>query len=591
MIKKIFGVLFCLTIFSIPTLMSIPVYAATVISSTEGIVGTPVTISDLTNGVSYNIRWDDEVLKSGIVPSGGAISFYVPETPGGSHTVEVENPVGTSVFISAYNVVPSITISPNSGSIDTPVAVVGKGFSALESDIYVTYDSIVVAPSSNADQNGSWFAQFFTPASAGGLHYISAIGESTSIYNIERQAFTVSPRISINPVSGCVGTSVTVKGTGFVALESGIGITFDSRTVRSGIISQSDGTWTSTFNVPDSSNGPKIVEASGISTSSFNIPDSIFTVMASVFIDPDNGNIGDTINITGKGFEDDEDGIVITYDGQVLLKDIAANSEGDWTASVKIPASTSGIHDFGAYGSMTTTLNCAGTAVIIRPKITIDPDGGNVGDVISINGSGFNGQRPLTITFGDESVLFGAQTDSNGSFTSSLTIPEGRSGPIEIVVSDSTGQASGIFEVETIPPPVPQLLSPVNAGRVGFIGSSRVNFDWTDVSDPSGVYYTLEIALEPDFLSPLFIFSDLDSSQYSLSDSEALPHGKYYWRIRAIDGASNASTWTEPFLVKVSVLTVEMFILIVAVVVILIVLVLLLIIKLRRGKRKAFVSG
>ena len=46
-----------------------------------------------------------------------------------------------------------------------------------------------------------------------------------------------------------------------------------------------------------------------------------------------------------------------------------------------------------------------------------------------------------------------------------------------------------------------------------------------------------------DFSSPLLVQSSLAVSEYTLTD--VLPSGTYYWRVRAVDGAGNASGWTS----------------------------------------------
>jgi hypothetical protein len=44
--------------------------------------------------------------------------------------------------------------------------------------------------------------------------------------------------------------------------------------------------------------------------------------------------------------------------------------------------------------------------------------------------------------------------------------------------------------------------------------------------------------------------SGLAVSEYKSTNAEALPHGEYYWRIRAVDGAGNAGDWTAPTLLQ-----------------------------------------
>jgi len=53
-------------------------------SPAMGIVGLEVTITGLTEGNSYKIKWDAEIYKQGVVGSGGSIFFIVPDAYGES---------------------------------------------------------------------------------------------------------------------------------------------------------------------------------------------------------------------------------------------------------------------------------------------------------------------------------------------------------------------------------------------------------------------------------------------------------------------------------------------------------------------------
>ena len=79
---------------------------------------------------------------------------------------------------------------------------------------------------------------------------------------------------------------------------------------------------------------------------------------------------------------------------------------------------------------------------------------------------------------------------------------------------------------------------------------SQVFFDWEDVTDPSGVKYTLQVATDADFTNVILQKPDLTESEYTLTDEEKLEsvgeEEPYYWRVRAVDGAFNNSAWTTP---------------------------------------------
>jgi hypothetical protein len=71
-------------------------------------------------------------------------------------------------------------------------------------------------------------------------------------------------------------------------------------------------------------------------------------------------------------------------------------------------------------------------------------------------------------------------------------------------------------------------------------------FEWTSVSDPSGVTYQIQIDNDADFGSPVYYAVDLTDNTHTLTDENALGMFiKYFWRVRAKDGAGNIGDWSE----------------------------------------------
>ncbi|MBM4462041.1 MAG: hypothetical protein FJ012_01735 [Chloroflexi bacterium] len=100
------------------------------------------------------------------------------------------------------------------------------------------------------------------------------------------------------------------------------------------------------------------------------------------------------------------------------------------------------------------------------------------------------------------------------------------------------------WTVDTTPPSAPTLLTPANEAR---FSKKTPTLDWSDVTDASGVTYSLQIDDNADFSSPIISRQGLTGSTYTLTGGEALSKGTYYWRVRAVDGAGNVSAWTAPF--------------------------------------------
>ena len=89
-------------------------------------------------------------------------------------------------------------------------------------------------------------------------------------------------------------------------------------------------------------------------------------------------------------------------------------------------------------------------------------------------------------------------------------------------------------------PSVPTLVSPADGTTTD---DTTPTFDWFDVTDPSGVTYTLEIGT--------LTKTGLTTSTYTLTSGEALSDGNYSWHVRAVDGASNVGDWSDAWTLKV----------------------------------------
>jgi predicted phage tail protein len=107
------------------------------------------------------------------------------------------------------------------------------------------------------------------------------------------------------------------------------------------------------------------------------------------------------------------------------------------------------------------------------------------------------------------------------------------------VAGNSTAASNNPFSftLDTVAPPAPTLLSPPDGSM---LTNSLVLMDWSDVSDPSGITYTVEVDDDSLFGSPLISQAGLSASLYQTN----IPDGAWYWRVRAVDGAGNASAWS-----------------------------------------------
>lgn len=89
------------------------------------------------------------------------------------------------------------------------------------------------------------------------------------------------------------------------------------------------------------------------------------------------------------------------------------------------------------------------------------------------------------------------------------------------------------------------LSSPIDQAQ---INNNKPSFDWQDVSDPSGVTYSLLVDNDNTFGSPEISASALATSAFTpTAATPALTDGIYYWKVNANDGDGNVGPFSSVF--------------------------------------------
>ncbi|MEA3442030.1 MAG: Ig-like domain-containing protein [Chloroflexota bacterium] len=242
----------------------------------EGPVGTEVTMKGTGFGEdedNIELRYyfdgsDYETVKEGIDADeygSWGVTFTVPASSKGDHKIDAKGDDSSLSEVEdiTFEVKPGISVSKSSGSVSDIVTVKGSGFDEEEEDVKITYDDEVVKQT-EADENGNWETSFEVPASTKGNHKIDAYGSSTSATTISDKEFTVSPKVTLTPTSGDVGTSLSGSGTGFAGSKS-VTVKYDATQVATAT-SNSKGSFSTSFSAPKSKHGEHTVtvtDASG----------------------------------------------------------------------------------------------------------------------------------------------------------------------------------------------------------------------------------------------------------------------------------------------------------------------------------------
>jgi hypothetical protein len=472
-----------------------------------------------------------------------------------------------------------ISLSPTSGVPGEDVRVSGSNFTPSKYvDIYFDVngdgkwttnewmDDAIVGG------DGRFQATFEVPESYKGAHIVHAQEDSTNAYVAEAY-FTVKPGLAVDPEDGPVGTNVTVTGQGFAEDEESIELRYylasNYETVAENIHADENGSWETSFLVPSSAQGNHRIDAKGETSALSVVKDATFKVTPSISLADSSGSPGQNITMTGHGFYAGDRYIKILFAGEEAETEIIrADDNGHWQGNFTVPEMPIGTYNVTAEGELTPGGDVTLLSFEIKPGLVLSPNEGHVGTDLTVTGYGFPINEDVNIMY-DGSQIETAETDDQGSFEAGFVVPRSQHGARQVAARDAAGNnATTIFTMESTPPGTPELISPPDGSRVGVVVGIRPTFEWSAVPpDPSGVYYSLQIAASANvtaagnFSDPKVTVQNIAGTNYTLNALEALPYGTYYWIVQAVDGAANAGNWTAARSFRAGILPLWAFIL------------------------------
>ncbi len=267
----------------------------------------------------------------------------------------------------------------------------------------------------------------------------------------------------MTPVTGTVGTRVTISCTGYASNDN-ITIAFGTNSdVQSALASQ-HGSFTAGFTVDVQCYGTTTITARGIGSAikSFHILPEVVSVM------PAAGTVGTIITIIGTGYAAG-DVVRIDLGKTATIQKVVASNYGSFTVSFTV--------DTQVYG--TTTIIANGTRSIaavntffIYPEIMVTPNRGTVGTTVIVAGTGYAANDFITVKFRVNINTQQLSASNNGSFSTTFTVNEQNPGTTTIIAvgGNSVVNAVKIFRIlpEIRINPVIDTVMP-NKGTVGTV--------------------------------------------------------------------------------------------------------------------------
>ena len=359
----------------------------------------------------------------------GAATFamLIPTATAGAHMVTISDGVN-SVNV-PFTIIPKVTISPTKGPVGMAVTVTGSGFSAgYTVSVYIGGKPLGSALS---DSTGAVTVAGAVPTLDAGAQDVTGqdlAGYSTTVAT--QAAFTVTPTLTLNPVTGLGGSYASVSGFGF---EGG-----DTVSMYFAGVPWLDPTatpYTFTAGV-DGKIGPAnlvVPAAAGAGTTEVKAEDTHankatanFTVTSRpLTITPNSGPMGTRVMITGSS---------MTPDGNIAVGALQIGGNA-WNTAAAITIDTGGVIapttlsvlpglTYGANMVTATdnmSLTSAGVFTVVRPTLAVSPASGPKGATVTITGAGWVPNKPVTITFAGEP--WPVYADANGNIAAALQVP------------------------------------------------------------------------------------------------------------------------------------------------------------------------
>jgi hypothetical protein len=412
------------------------------IGPTSGIVGSTFNVTG-TGLLGVTAAKVGRVSAGLVVTSDTSVTVTVP-SGASTAVVSLVGPGGTASSASKFTVIPPPAISslsPKNAAEGATVTVTGTNMSGLSA---VTLNGVSV-PFSNVTSTGF---KFTVPSNASSGH----IGVTTPQGSTSSSgSLGIIPTIaSFAPMSGIVGSTFNVTGTGFNGL---LAATVNSKS--SGFTVHSDTSVTITVPSGASTGMVSMTGPGGTTTST-----TVFTVLpppAVSSFSPTNGIEGATVTVSGTAFTG---ATVVTLGGDsVSFSVVSAKS---LTFTVPSNARSGTVHVTTPQGSGTSSSSFG-----IIPTISlVSPNSGHVSSAFQITGTGFNGLTKVVL--GSKKSLFSVNSDTSVT----VTVPSGaKSAKVSLTRPGGTVSSSTSFSV--------------NSARLAAAFLVRLAFDpWR--SDPTG---------------------------------------------------------------------------------------------------------
>jgi hypothetical protein len=306
--------------------------------------------------------------------------------------------------------------------------------------------------------SGSFEVSFSVPEAVNGAHYLWLRDSTTPVHTFGPVSFSVNASLIVSPMSGLKDDLVTIEGYGFGDEVNLDVIEFDDSPLTTNPITpvtNSNGSWTATFNVPDRPDGDYNITAEDVVGNSAL---TVFKVSPTIATDLDDGSVGTVVRVNGRGFTPSGTVTSVTFDGidcwVMNTYDLDINGVGEFSFEIIIPSVNTADKEYSLDVSDDGDKNATSSFFVTGiTNIELVPHFGGPGTIVGVIGYNFAAisKSDVVIKFNGDPITT-LETNSNGEISGVFIVPALSTGNYMLVAEQPSYniEASEVFRLGTI---------------------------------------------------------------------------------------------------------------------------------------------
>lgn len=408
-----------------PVVITSPEEGETIVGDTVEVTGTGEPGAEITATLG-------DQNENATVDGEGNWSAEFSEVEPGDYTAEATD--GNTTDSVAFTVeaasvdTPVVTVDPDTAQIGEEVTVAGEGFapeSAMTINVTNADDGTVgTIEGVETDENGNFSAPWTVAdeVTAGALTVTATDAEDNSA---EATLTVTEPTVAdveiTSPEEGDTITGDTVEVTGTGEPEAEITVTLGEQNETATV--DGDGNWSTEFTEVEP--GDYTIEATdGNTTDSVDITVEAAPVYEPVVtVEPDSAQAGDEVTVEGEDFVPgstvtvvvtDEDGNEVGEPLEGVEVDDEGNFSTTWTVPEDVDPGQLTVEASDEEGNTGSTELTIEEAVGYDPELSVDPDEAEIGQEVTIYGSGYAPNSNIDLDVNPS--IEGVSSDDEGAF-------------------------------------------------------------------------------------------------------------------------------------------------------------------------------